>query len=144
MPPFKKIALQAPVTVCYNDTAAAGLQVDGYIFVSDDYYEIIEMREVHDVVGGSSAAVVIRRCASGTTIGSGDAVGATAFDLTATADTPQRRAVSADTMSATKDFRMLSPGQSLGADYSGTLTGLLGVAITITLRRTRAAANQNR
>jgi hypothetical protein len=144
MPPFKKLGLHAPVTICYNDTAAAGLQIDGYAFVSDDYYEVIEMREVHDIAGGASAAAVVRKCASGTTIGSGLAIGLTAFDLTAAADTPQRRALSAGTLSATVANRFLSPGDSIGIDYSGTLTAMTGVAITITLRRTRPAANQNR
>lgn len=144
MTAFKKLGMYAPQVVHFNDTSAAGAQLDSYTFVSDDYYEVVEMREVHAVVGGAAAAAVVRKVPSGTALASGSAIGLTAFDLTATANTPQRRALSLGTLSATVAARQLAPGDSLAVDYSGTLTGLIGVAITIVLRRTRPSANQIR
>jgi hypothetical protein len=138
---YNRAALDAPVYLTAKDSAAAGAQVDGYFFTSDGYYEVDYAGCTYDVAGGASAAVQLRKCASGTTIASGTALLTTAFDLTAAADTPQRKSVAAGTMTTTVADRQLIPGDSLALDFSGTLTGLLGVGVTVRLRRTRHGGN---
>lgn len=134
---YNKAALDAPVYVSAHNSAAAGAQVDGYFFVSDGYYEVEYAGCTHDVAGGSGAQVDVKKCATGTTVASGVSVLASVFDLTATADTSQRRALITGTMTATVANRQLIPGDSLALDFAGTLTGLLGVGVTVRLRRTR-------
>lgn len=135
MSKHNNLALKAPVYVTHGNTAAAGAQTDGYIFVSDGYYEVEEVCCNYDVAGGSGAQVDVMKVPSGTTIASGTSTLASAFVLTGAADASMVR--SSGTLTATAANRLLSPGDSLGLDYSGTLTGLLGVAVTVRLRRVR-------
>jgi hypothetical protein len=122
----------------HSDSAAAGAQVDTYIGTVDNYYEVVEVRLNHRVNGGANAAVDIKKAPSGTAISAGVSVMATAFDLTTGAATPQRRVNT--TLSATRANRLLAPGDSLGLDYSGTLTGLLGVGVQVLLRPLRRSS----
>ena len=136
MPALDKQGMKAPVYVTVALPAAAGLQLAQYVFVSDGYYEVIEAREAHTVAGGSGAAMQVRKCAAGTAPGSGTAMLGTAFDLNATADTPQYRSHSAGNI--VEAASQIEPGQSIAVSYAGTLTGLLGVGLTLVLRRTRS------
>jgi hypothetical protein len=138
MPRYSKaIAMEAPVYVAYANSAAAGAQVDGYMFISDGYYEVDEVHANHDVNGGAGAAVDVKKVPSGTTIGSGSSVLASTFDFSTGADTKQSKTSANGGLTTTQANRRLSPGDALAADFSGTLTGLLGVAITVRLKRTR-------
>lgn len=134
---LKSWGMNAPVNVQIIDNAAAGLQLNGYIFVADDYYEVAEIRINYRVAGGAAAVLDIVKCASGTVTTSGVALGLTSFDLTATAATPQRRGSAAGTLSATKANLLLAPGDSLATKWGGTLTGLLGVGGVVVLKRYR-------
>lgn len=121
----------------HSDSAAAGAQVDTYLGPVDNWYEVVEVRQIHAVAGGASAAVDVVKCASGTLPSAGVSVLLTSFDLTATAGVPRTRTKSANTLSATAARRQLAPGDSLALNYSGTLTGLLGVAVQVILKPLR-------
>ncbi len=134
---FNKAALDAPVYVGGPLPAAAGLQLSQYVFTSDGYYEIEAVTVNHDVNGGASAAIDVVKCATGTTIASGVSVLGATFVLASGADTSQTKSRNAGALTTTTSRLSLIPGDSLAVVYAGTLTGLLGVACTIRLRRTR-------
>lgn len=131
MASFKAIARRAPVYARYQQTAAAGTAPDGFIFVnptgSGEYFEIAEVRYIYDVVGGASAAAIVRVVPSGTALASGTAATSSA-DLTATARTPRTL-----TLSSTASARVVKPGDSVAVDTSGTLTGLTGLVVEVVL-----------
>lgn len=79
------------------------------------------------VSGGASAAVQIVHCAGGVAIASGTAQLTAALDLEETAPNKQTGVLIA---TPTKFY----PGDVLGLDFSGTLTGLVGV-LTMGLKR---------
>ena len=136
MATLNKVGMHAPVYVPFSDSAAAGTQVDKVIFVSDDYYELVEARCNHAVDGGALAGAMITKALSGTTIAAGVDMIATIFDFSAGALTPQRRSASADTLGTVAN-RRLDPGDTVYLEYEGTLTGLLGVGGVLVLQRIR-------
>ncbi len=101
--------------------------VDTQIFVADRAYEVVAIREIHSVVGGAAAAVRPRKITD--TSAPGAAAGATVkelttanVDLTAAINTvvsPALVAVAADLL--------LAAGNVIALDFSGTLTGLVGM-----------------
>jgi hypothetical protein len=134
MATFKSVANLAPVRVAYVQTAAAGTAPDGAIFVnpasSGEVFEIVEVSYVYDVVGGASAAFDIKITPSGTAFASGTtALSGTAPDLTATARTPRKA-----TLTTTIAARQVKGGDTLVVDTSGTLTGLTGLVVLVTLK----------
>lgn len=133
MATFKAIAQQAPVRVRYVQTAAAGTAPDAYVFVnptgSGEYYEVVEVAYIYDVVGGASAAADVKIAPSGTALGSGTTVLSAAGDLTATARVPYKA-----TLTSTAANRLVKPGDSVAVDTSGTLTGLTGLVVQIDLK----------
>lgn len=134
--PLKALAAKAPIARTYVQTAAAGTAPDGFIFVnptgSGEYYEITDASCIYDVVGSTSAAADVKVVPSGTALASGTSALASTFDLTATARTPRQA-----TLSSTAGNRMVPPGSSVAVDTSGTLTGLTGLVVQITLRPVR-------
>lgn len=135
---IKNLGQFAPVVVSYANGAAAGAQIDGYMFVSDGYYEVLEVRCNHQANGGSGAEVDVNIVPSGTAIGSGTSCLDAAFDLSTGAATQQVKSISRGTLAA-RASRLLDPGEALAADFGGTLTSLAGVAITVVLKRIRHA-----
>lgn len=104
----------------------AAASVDNWAFIAPRACKIVSIKEVHSVVGGSSAAVSPRKVTDVSAPGA--AAGATVkelctagFDLTATANT-----VVTGTLSATASDYAFAAGDKLGLDFSGTLTGLVG------------------
>lgn len=133
MAPLKGFVVQAPKEVHYVQTAAAGTAPDAFIFVnptgSGDYFEIVQAKAIYDVAGGASAAADVKIVPSGTALASGTTALASTFDLTATARTPRTA-----TLTATAGNRIVKPGDSIGIDTSGTLTGLTGLVVSVLLR----------
>lgn len=133
MATFKSIAQQAPVYCRYVQTAAAGTAPDGFIFVnptgSGEYYEVVEARAIYDVVGGSGAVADVKISASGVALASGTTVLSATFDLTATARVPYKA-----TLTSTAANRLVKPGDSIGIDTGGTLTGLTGLVVEVILK----------
>lgn len=130
--PVRAIAAFAPKVITYTQVAAAATAPDCFIFVnpsnSGEYYEIAEVAYNYDVAGGASAAADLKVCASGTAAASGTSALTAAADLTAAARTPRTA-----TISTTLATRTVKPGDSLSIDTSGTLTGLAGLVVQVTL-----------
>lgn len=107
--------------------------VDEHAFIAPFACKVVSVREIHSVVGSTSAAVRPRKITD--TSAPGAAAGATvteitqaAFDLTATINTTQ-----VGTLSATVSDYTLAAGDKISFDFSGTLTGLVGM-VTIELQ----------
>ena len=117
-----KPIIQDPIT---SELLAAS--VAKWIFIADRAYQVTAVREVHSVVGGASAAVRPRKITD--TSAPGAAAGATvkelttaAIDLTATINT-----VVSPALSATVADLQLAAGDRIALNFSGTLTGLVGL-----------------
>ena len=101
--------------------------VDVHIFFAHTRCKLIGIKEIHSVVGGASAAVRPRKITADATA-PGATAGATvlelsaSIDLTATANTAQTPAVT-----ETSHANYFDVGDKLALDFSGTLTGLVGV-----------------
>ena len=124
------VKVATTVTISVELLAAS---VDKWVFIANRAYEVVSIEEVHSVVGGASAAVKARKVlnvsAPGASAGANVVEFATAaFDLTAAVNTVQTA-----TLSATASDYQLADGDKIGLDFSGTLTGLVGV-LTITLK----------
>lgn len=115
------------------DTELLAASVDKFIWIAPFACKVISVREVHSVVGSTSAAVRPRKVtdvsAPGAAAGSTVKELCASIDLTATANT-----VVAPTVTATAADVTLAIGDKIGLDFSGTLTGLVG-ALTIELQR---------
>lgn len=134
--PIKALTARGPIVRTYVQTAAAGTAPDAFIFVnptgSGEYYEITDAAAIYDVVGGASAAADVKVSTSTTALASGTSALASTFDLTATARTPRQAS-----LSTTAGARIVPPGSSVSVDTSGTLTGLTGLVVQVTLRPIR-------
>lgn len=130
---LKKLSAFAAVIASYVQTGAAGAAPDAVIFNnptgSGETFEVLEVSSNYDVAGGAAAAADLKITASGTAIAGGTSALASAIDLTAAARTIRKA-----TLSTTKSSRLVKPGYSLVVDTSGTLTGLTGLGITVTLQ----------
>lgn len=101
--------------------------VDKWVWVAPQACILTSISEVHSVVGGSSAAVRFRKITDTSAPGA-SASGtvkelAASIDLTATINT-----VVNPTLTATAADITLAAGDKVAADFSGTLTGLVGHA----------------
>lgn len=104
--------------------------VDKFVFVNahpTHKWKVVAVRAKCSVVGGSGATVDVKKVPAATAVASGTTQLTAALDLTVTApsDLP-------GTLIASPSI--IYPGDSIGLDFSGTLTGLVGV-ITIVLGR---------
>lgn len=109
--------------------------VDSVVFVADRDYEIGEISESHVTAGSDGGSVVadVKKAASGTSIVAGTSVLTSTFNLKSTVNVPVRKTVSNGGISQTRTTRILSAGQQLGVDFTGTMTAYAGGAITIIL-----------
>jgi len=105
----------------------SGTSVDQHVFIADRAYRVTSISEIHSVVGGASAAVRPRKITD--TSAPGAVASATVkelttanFDLTATINTTQN-----GVLSATASDLLLAAGDRLALDFSGTVTGVVGV-----------------
>jgi hypothetical protein len=102
--------------------------VDQNVFVADQAYQLVSAEEAHSGVGGSAAAVGVKK-ATGTTAPAGGLLMIdTAFSLTSTINTVVSKAPS----STLADTR-LAAGDRIALAFSGTVAGVDGVAITLKL-----------
>lgn len=104
--------------------------VDKWVYVADGAYQVVLVEEIHSVVGGASAAVRPRKILAATVAAPGAAVAAgitelsAAIDLTTTVNTTQTA-----TLVAVAADLLLADGDKIGLDFSGTLTGLVGLLV---------------
>lgn len=126
---------------------ATALQVDAPLFTAPlgSEWELVEAIETHTVAGsdGGSVTLDIKKVSPGTAPGSGTSMLASSstFNLKSTANTPVHK-VRGSGLAATQALRTLRSGQSLCLDFTGTLTALAGMSVTILLRNMRPANNR--
>lgn len=120
-------------TTFHVNAQIAAASVDQWVFIAPVACQVVSVKEIHSVVGSTSAAVRPRKVTD--TSAPGAAASSTVkelttagFDLTATINTTQTL-----TLSATASDYQLAAGDKIGLDFSGTLTGLVGV-VTIALK----------
>lgn len=115
------------ITHTIPSTAAATAGNYGVFFIAPRAMTIMWVAESHQVAS-TSGTLNLEILSSGVAPGSGDSVLGTAFDLSATADTPQT-AEGTDLTST----RVLSPGDRLALVDGGTLTNQDTVTVTVYL-----------
>ena len=116
---IKALAKLAPVHVVY--TISAGEAADTGIFVADQDYEIVDVREVHSTAGASSTTLDVGVAASGTAPASLTTAISSALALDSTANTPVQ-----STLTSTLANRKLDKGEQLSLNYTGTVTAYEG------------------
>lgn len=136
MPPVgKAVAWQRPVVLTFNAGPNAALLTapNVALFTADADYEIVEATEVHETLGtdGSAVTADVVKASDGTALSGGTSMLASTFNLKATINTMQRR--SNATLAATVANRRVSRGQRVGIKFSGTMTAVTGVCITVVL-----------
>jgi hypothetical protein len=103
---------------------------DTAFFVANRAARIVSISEVHAVAGTSASAVTLQvyKDVNGKAVNSGTPLLKTAFNLKGTANTLQNGTLVSDT-----DQLFIAPGERLSVDFTGTLTTLSGVVVTVTL-----------
>lgn len=131
---FKAIADRAPVVISIVQPVNAG-NIDQDVFIADRPYDVIAVRETHGVAGSDGGAVTLDVVkATGTTaIASGTTVLSSTFNMKSTANTPVTKTRSNGGVVSTP-VATLAEGDRLGFNYTGTITALAGVAVSIVLR----------
>lgn len=128
------VAFKAPVRLTFSAGPNAALLTAPNVglFTADGDYEIVYAAERHETLGtdGSAVTVDVVKAASGTAMSGGTSLLASTFNLKATINTTQERKVSAGTLASD---RVLRAGQCLGLKFSGTMTAVTGVSVTVLL-----------
>lgn len=133
---------KSPLVLALSQTInpATALMVDGTFFTcpAGAEYEVVEVIESHSVAGSDGGAVTadLKKCDSGTAPASGTSVLSSTFDLKSTANTPVSKTTASGL--AAEAVRILTAGQRLCLDLTGTLTALAGFNVTVVLRLRRA------
>lgn len=113
----------------YAVTANADLGTKSF-FVANKACRITSIQEVHATAGTAAGAVTLQvtKESGTTTAGNGTALLTATFDLKGTANTVQTGALNTN-----YDVVFLNPGDRLSVVFTGTLTSLAGVAVTVEL-----------
>ncbi len=104
--------------------------VDQNVFVAEQAYQLVSAQAVYSGEGGSGAAVRITKCTSTQAPNAGANMMVGTFDLAAGGNI---NTVLSATLSATVANRRLADGDRICLDFSGTVLGVDGLAITIVL-----------
>lgn len=131
---FKAISDRAPVVLTIN-LPLNGDCVDQNVFIADRPYDVIAVRESHAVAGNDAGAVTldVKKATSTTAIASGTTVLASTFDMKGTANTVVTK-TRANAGVVSTAVATLAQGDRLGLDFTGTITTLSGVQVSIMLR----------
>lgn len=115
-----------------SDTAQAAANFTTPFFIAESAYEVVDVKERHEQAGNDAGAVtlMLKKVPSGTAPASGTNTLSAGINLKATADTNQ-----SGSLSATTANKQLAVGDALSLVSTGVLTNLLGVTVTVTLRR---------
>jgi len=113
------------------EVTSVGATTDSAFFVATRALEIVAIREVHAVAGSDAGAVTLNLTKeSGTTApGAGTTVQTGTLNMKGTANTVQTA-----TLTATAANKKLAAGDRLSLNFTGTVTDLAGVVVTVTLR----------
>ena len=126
---IKAIARLAPVHIPY--IISAGEAADCQIFVADQDYQIMDVRETHSIAGASSSTLDVGISASGTAAASLTTALSSAFALDSTADTPVQA-----TLTSTLANRKMDKGEQISLNFTGTVSAYEG-AVHIVLKPIR-------
>jgi hypothetical protein len=110
---------------------ANGSLADTTIFVADRAYEVIAIKEVHEVAGTDAGTVSLQptKCTGTQSAASGAALTAAVINLKGTANT-----VVTPTLTSTTANLRLAAGDRIGLDFQGVLTSVAGVHVTVYLK----------
>jgi hypothetical protein len=132
------VAWRAPITLVFSAGPNAALLTlpDTTLWCADGDAEIVFASEVHEVLGtdGSAVTADLVKAPDGTVAGSGTSLLASTFNLKATVCTQQTRSVSGGTLASD---RIIYAGQRLAINFTGTMTAVAGLCITVILNRLR-------
>ncbi len=118
----------------YTFAANAGL-ADQPFFIANQTYTVKKIVEIHATAGTvAGVTCVVKKVASGQTVANGTALQSTTFALDGTANTLQTATVVTNPATIT-----LAVGDRLAVDFTGTLTTLAGVCITVFMAPTGSA-----
>jgi len=128
----RKSPSSEPILASYVKAGAGSLR--DIVFFTNATGEILQVQQITERHGTAEATagtltLTVKKAASGTAIASGTAVHAGTVNLKGTADTN-----ASPTLSSTLTDYQLSPGDSLGADFSAAGTEIADVAISVILR----------
>ena len=126
---IKAIARLAPVHIPY--TISAGEAADCQIFVADQDYVIVDVRETHNAAGAGSSTLDVGVSASGTAPASLTTALSSTFALDSTVDTPVQA-----TLTSTVANRKVDLGEQISLNFTGTVTAYEG-AVHIVLKPVR-------
>jgi hypothetical protein len=115
---FRARRRQARIEVITTELLAAS--VDKNIYIAARPCKVQSVQFATTVVGGASAAVILKACTGTTAPASGTA-------MTSSMDLQNTVVNTVTTATLTESATYLKEGDRIGADFSGTLTGLVGV-----------------
>src|SRR5256885_8392569 len=150
MPFTKKLARGDEYVIDLTWGNNASVLTNGHVALPvRDYLEILEAAEVHTVLGtdgGAVTAIVEKLTGTQAPNGGANMFKTSTFNLKSAINTVQRLVASQLTSltAAQRAAQFLAPGDRIGVSFTGTLTALAGVGVTIILRPTRPKANQAR
>ena len=107
----------------------AGDCVDTCVFIAR-YEYVISSFTVRYAVASTSGTVTLDVVDSGEAPSAGTSALSTTVSLSSTADTNI-----SGTLSTTQTDRLLSAGQSLALNFGGTMTSIIGLVVSVSLRR---------
>lgn len=144
---LSKVGLHAPYVI--NEQFPTNGGIASCTFPIDDFLEIVEARESHGTAGNDAGAVTLTiEKLTGTQAPGGGAnmLKTSTFDLKASINTnrvTKRSSLSA--LSAAQDAATrLSPGDRLSLTFTGAVTTLAAVGVTVVLRRQRQGISSSR
>lgn len=124
---LKAIAQHAPVIVHQTYSLAADM-VSGNFFIADRDYEVKEVSVSWDVPS-TSGTLQLQRLQGTEAPGGGDDLLTATVDLSAADDTVTRPALTTTLLD-----RKLSRGDRLAAEFAGTVTNGVAVAVSVVLK----------
>jgi hypothetical protein len=126
---IKAIARLAAVHIPY--TISAGEAADCHVFVADQDYEVLDVRETHSIVGAGSSTLDVGVSASGTAPASLTTALSSAFALDSTVNVPVQA-----TLTSTLANRNVDKGEQISLNWTGTVSAYEG-AVHIVLKPIR-------
>jgi hypothetical protein len=115
----------APIVVRHKVDANS---VDENVFIAPFACKLVRAQEAHSVVGGAGAQVDVKKCTGTTAPASGTSMLGSVFDLTSGVAV---NTVTDKTLATSSSTLTLAAGDRVSLDFTGTLTGLVGV-VTLT------------
>jgi hypothetical protein len=130
----KAVAWQAPIRINFSagpNAALLTLPNVGLLTLDADC-KLVSVTERHETLGtdGSAVTLDVVKSNSGTTMAGGTSLLASTINLKATINTTQSRSISAGTLAADN---IILAGQCIGLKFSGTMTAVTGVCVTVIL-----------